>query len=75
MAAPGHGLQYAPAFRGGCIVTVGHGCTADVDPQACRSVDGRVSLDYPRSSQRRWERDIPGHLVGGRVSRPAVPGR
>jgi YHS domain-containing protein len=54
--------RYAPAYGGFCAWAVAQGYTAPIDPAAWRIVDGRLYLNYDRSIQRRWERDIPGFI-------------
>ncbi len=54
--------RHAPAYGGFCAWAVAQGYTAPIDPQAWRIVDGRLYLNFDRAVQRRWERDIPGHI-------------
>jgi YHS domain-containing protein len=63
---------YAPQFGGYCAWAVSRGYTADIDPDAWRIVDGRLYLNYSRSVQRTWERDIPGNIARARDNWPAV---
>lgn len=55
--------RYAPAYGGHCAWAAAEGYLAPIDPQAWRIVDGRLFLNYDRSVQRRWERDIPGNIA------------
>ena len=55
--------RYAPAYGGFCAWAVAEGYTAPIDPEAWRIVDGRLHLNYDRSIQRRWERDVPGNIA------------
>jgi YHS domain-containing protein len=55
--------RYAPAYGGFCAYAVSEGYTAPIDPAAWRIVDGRLFLNFDRSVQRRWERDIPGRIA------------
>ena len=55
--------RFAPAYGGFCAWAVAQGYTAPIDPTAWAIVDGRLYLNYDRSIQRRWERDIPGHIA------------
>ncbi|MCU0888566.1 MAG: YHS domain protein [Rubritepida sp.] len=55
-------MRYAPAYGGFCSWAVSQGYTAPVDPNAWKIVQGRLYLNYDRSVQRRWERDIAGHI-------------
>jgi YHS domain-containing protein len=64
--------RYAPAYGGFCAWAVSEGYTAPIDPAAWRIVDGRLFLNYDRSVQRQWERDIPGRIARGDANWPAV---
>ena len=57
--------RYAPAYGGHCAWAAAEGYLAPIDPQAWKIVDGRLFLNYDRSVQRRWERDIPGNISRG----------
>ena len=46
--------RYAPQFGGYCSWAVGHGYTAEIDPEPWRIVDGRLYLNYSPRIQRRW---------------------
>jgi YHS domain-containing protein len=54
--------RYAPAYGGFCAWAVSQGYTAAIDPNAWKIVDDRLYLNANTSIQRRWERDIPGHI-------------
>jgi hypothetical protein len=64
--------RYAPAYGGFCAYAVSEGYTAPIDPAAWRIVDGRLFLNYDRSVQRRWERDIPGRVARGDANWPRL---
>jgi YHS domain-containing protein len=49
--------KYAPRFGGYCAWAVGHGYTADADPQAWKIVDGKLYLNYNRDVQKKWSAD------------------
>lgn len=66
--------RYAPQYGGWCAWAVAQGYTAAIDPDAWRVVDGRLYLNYSRSVQRRWERDIPGHIAAADVNWPRLLG-
>ena len=55
--------RYAPQYGGYCAWAVSQGYTAAIDPDAWRIEDGKLYLNYSRSVQRRWERDIPGNVA------------
>ncbi len=63
---------YAPQYGGYCAWAVAQGYTASTTPEAWKIVDGKLYLNYSRRIQRRWERDIPGHISSGDANWPAV---
>jgi YHS domain-containing protein len=67
--------RYAPAYGGFCAWAVAQGYTAPVDPRAWRIVEGRLYLNYDRSVQRTWERDIPGNIAKANSNWPALAAR
>jgi YHS domain-containing protein len=67
--------RYAPAFGGFCAWAVSQGYTAPIDPAAWRIVEGRLYLNYDRNVQRRWERDIPGHIARANANWPGLAAR
>jgi YHS domain-containing protein len=64
--------QYAPQYGGFCAWAVSQGYTAAIDPNAWKIVDGRLYLNATRGVQRRWERDIPGHIAQGDQNWPGI---
>ena len=54
--------RYAPRYGGYCAYAVANGYTASVDPDAWKIVDGRLYLNYSRSIQAEWEKDVAGHI-------------
>lgn len=64
--------RYAPQFGGYCAWAVAHGYTANGDPEAWRIVDGKLYLNYSKRVQKRWEADIPGHIIKGQANWPDV---
>ena len=64
--------QYAPQYGGYCAWAVSQGYTAAIDPNAWKIVDGRLYLNFNRSVQRRWERDIPGNITRANANWPGV---
>ena len=64
--------RYAPAYGGFCAYAVSEGYTAPIDPAAWRIVNGRLYLNYDRSVQRRWERDIPGRIARADANWPRL---
>ena len=64
--------RYAPQYGGYCAWAVSEGYTADIDPNAWRIVNGKLYLNYSKSIQGRWEKDIPGHIAKADRNWPGV---
>lgn len=64
--------KYAPQFGGYCSWAVSQGYTAGIDPEAWRIVDGKLYLNYSRSVQERWEKDIPGNIAKAEANWPQI---
>jgi YHS domain-containing protein len=47
--------QYAPQYGGYCAWAVGHGYTAEIDPNAWKIIDGKLYLNYSKSVQSKWQ--------------------
>jgi YHS domain-containing protein len=63
---------YAPQYGGFCAWAVAEGYTAPIDPAAWTIVDGRLYLNYSRSVQRTWARDIPGNIARADANWPSL---
>lgn len=63
---------YAPQYGGFCAWAVSQGYTAAVDPEAWKVVDGKLYLNFNKSIQSRWERDIPGNIAQADANWPEV---
>ena len=63
---------YVPQYGGYCAWAVSQGYTASGDPQAWRIVDGKLYLNYSKSVQQTWERDIPGNISKADANWPGV---
>lgn len=55
--------KYAPQYGGFCSWGMAQGYRAPVDPAAFRVVDGKLYLNYSRSVQGNWVKDIPGNVT------------
>jgi len=64
--------KYAPQFGGYCARAVGHGSTANIDPEAWKIVDGKLYLNYDKSVQKMWEQDVPGWIQKGNENWPRL---
>jgi YHS domain-containing protein len=65
---------FAPQFGGYCAWAVSEGYTASTTPKAWKIVDDKLYLNYSKRIQRRWERDVPGHIDRGNANWPSVLG-
>jgi len=63
---------FAPQYGGYCAWAVSQGYTASTDPEAWSIVDGKLYLNYNKSVQANWEKDIPGHIASGDANWPKV---
>ena len=64
--------RYLPAYGGYCAYAVSQGYTASIDPDAWAIVDGKLYLNYSKSVQKRWNKDIPGHIKTADNNWPGV---
>jgi uncharacterized membrane protein len=71
-------LPALPARAAGAPRQVNHaagvaqGYKVDIDPEAWQIVEGSLCLNYDRGVQRRWARDIPGHLARADANWPGL---
>lgn len=65
-------VKYAPQFGGYCAWAVGHGYTADTDPEAWKIVNGKLYLNYNKSIQKRWEPDASKWIAEGITKWPTL---
>ena len=54
--------KYAPAYNGYCAYAAAQGNLARTNPNAWRIIDGQLYLNFNSSIQRKWVRDVPGHI-------------
>ena len=64
--------QYAPQYGGFCAWAVSEGYVAPIDPTAWDIVDGKLYLNFNARIQRRWQRDISGHVARADRNWPSV---
>ncbi len=64
--------KYAPQFGGYCAWAVSQGYTAPIDPEAWKIVDGKLYLNYSKSVQRMWEKDLRRRIAAGERNWPAL---
>jgi YHS domain-containing protein len=68
-ADPAH---YAPQYGGYCAWAVGHGYTAEGDPEAWKVVNGKLYLNYSKSVLRQWETDPKTWIMKGDSNWPTL---
>ncbi len=68
-------VKYAPQFGGYCAYAVALGHTAKAEPDAWTIHDGKLYLNYDKSVQALWEKDIPGYIAKADANWPGVLGR
>lgn len=64
--------KYAPQFGGYCAWAVSQGYTAQSDPEAWKIVDGKLYLNYSKSVQERWSKNIAGNIADGEKNWPGI---
>lgn len=69
VANPG---KYAPQYDGYCAYGVARGYKVGVDPLAYKIVKGKLYVNYSRSVQRTWSRDVPGYISKAEANWPGL---
>ena len=64
--------KYAPQYGGYCAYGVASGYAVKTEPDAWSVVDGKLYLNYDRSVQASWVKDIPGYIRKADANWPAV---
>lgn len=64
--------RYAPQYGGYCAWAVASGYTAKGDPDAWTISGGKLYLNYNKSVQKSWEKDIAGNVKKGDANWPKV---
>ncbi|MEW6325202.1 MAG: YHS domain-containing (seleno)protein [Nitrospirota bacterium] len=54
--------KYLPVYGGYCAYGVAIGKKFVADPEVWKIVDGKLYLNLDRDIQRKWEKDVPGHI-------------
>ncbi|MYG52779.1 MAG: YHS domain-containing protein [Rhodospirillaceae bacterium] len=54
--------RWAPQYGGYCAYGVAQGYAVKIEVDQWSVVDGKLYLNYDRSVQRTWKRDIPGYI-------------
>lgn len=66
---------YAPQYGGYCAWAVSQNYTASGDPNYWKIVGGKLYLNYDKSVQEMWEKDIPGFISKADKNWPGVLGK
>jgi YHS domain-containing protein len=64
--------KYAPQYGGYCAFGVAGGYAVKIEPDAWSVVDGKLYLNYDRSVQASWKKDVPGYIRKADANWPAV---
>ncbi|WP_419909028.1 YHS domain-containing (seleno)protein [Hoeflea sp.] len=64
--------KYAPQYGGHCAWGTARGYLVRGDPNVWRIVNGKLYLNYNRSVQNNWDRDISGYISKANGNWPAV---
>jgi YHS domain-containing protein len=54
--------RYAPQYGGYCAYAMSRGAIATTVPEAWSIVNGKLYLNFSIAVQKRWQKDIPGHI-------------
>ncbi len=54
--------KYAPQYGGYCAYAMASGELVDINPQAWKIVNDKLYLNFSKSVQRKWEKDIEGYI-------------
>jgi YHS domain-containing protein len=63
---------FAPQYGGYCAWAVSQNYTASGDPNYWKIVNGKLYLNYDKSVQATWEKDIPGFIAKADKNWPGV---
>ncbi len=64
--------KYAPQFGGYCAWAVSQGYTAGIDPEAWKIFQDKLYLNYSKSVQARWEKEIAANIEKANANWPAL---
>lgn len=64
--------KYAPQYGGYCAWAVSRNYTASIDPEAWRVADGKLYLNYSKSVQENWQKDVSGNVAKADANWPAI---
>jgi len=64
--------RFAPQYGGFCAYGAAEGQKAVIDPEAFAIVGGKLYLNYSRSVQAKWAKNIPGYITKADRNWPSV---
>ncbi len=64
--------KYAPQYGGYCAYAMASGELVDINPKAWKIVNDKLYLNYSRSVQRKWEKDLDGFIKKADPYWPAI---
>jgi YHS domain-containing protein len=64
--------KFVAAYGGYCAYGVSQGHKVSVDPEAFRLVDGKLYLNYSKSVQQQWLKDVPGFIAKANTNWPGL---
>ncbi len=64
--------KYAPQYGGYCAYAVSKRSTAGIDPEAWTVWEGKLYLNYSKSIEEKWRRDIPGNVAAADENWPRL---
>ncbi len=67
--------KYAPQYGGYCAWAVSKGALAKTDPDAWSIVDGKLYLNFDKSTQAQWSQDKKGNIARADQNWPALKNR
>ena len=64
--------KYAPQYGGFCAYGLSQGYKVKIEPDAWRIVDGKLYLNYDKSVQQTWVKDVPGYIAKADANWPKL---
>lgn len=64
--------KYRPAYGNYCAYALANGQLAAGDPKAWHIHEGKLYLNYNKSIQKKWLKDVPGHLAKSEPQWPVI---
>ena len=64
--------KYAPQYGGWCAYAAARGSLAGIDPDAWAVHEGKLYLNFNKSIQARWQKDVPGEIARADANWPKI---